>query len=129
MSTDPFASLDGGSKTPARQNGKPNRRCVVPVPAQTQKPPTRHPKLRSPSDRWIYHDETGEVLGYVCRFEDKNGGKSFRPLCLFEGERNKPQWRWESWPAPRPLYGLDRLAAHPDAPVLICEGEKSADAA
>lgn len=30
---------------------------------------------------------------------------------------------------PRPLYGLDRLAAAPAAPVLIVEGEKTADAA
>ncbi len=32
-------------------------------------------------------------------------------------------------PAPRPLFGLDRLAARPDAPVLVVEGEKAADAA
>ncbi len=31
--------------------------------------------------------------------------------------------------APTPLYGLDRLAARPDAPVLVVEGEKAADAA
>lgn len=31
--------------------------------------------------------------------------------------------------APRPLYGLDRLATRPDAPVLVCEGEKAVDAA
>ena len=28
-----------------------------------------------------------------------------------------------------PLYGLDRLAARPEAAALICEGEKAADAA
>jgi uncharacterized protein (DUF927 family) len=32
-------------------------------------------------------------------------------------------------PAPRPLYGLDRLAAAPHAAVLVVEGEKAADAA
>ena len=32
-------------------------------------------------------------------------------------------------PAPRPLYGLDTLAQRPDAPVLVLEGEKAADAA
>ena len=31
--------------------------------------------------------------------------------------------------APRPLYGLDRIASRPDAPVIVCEGEKAADAA
>jgi len=33
------------------------------------------------------------------------------------------------WPAPRPLYRLPDLTDRPAAPVLICEGEKSADAA
>ena len=32
-------------------------------------------------------------------------------------------------PAPRPLYGLDRLGANPDALVIVCEGEKSVEAA
>ena len=32
-------------------------------------------------------------------------------------------------PSPRPLYNLDSLAASPEAPIVICEGEKAADAA
>ncbi len=48
---------------------------------------------------------------------------------LFRDGAGGLAWRWESWPAPRPLYGLDRLAAAPSAPVVLCEGEKSADAA
>jgi DNA primase len=39
------------------------------------------------------------------------------------------RWQWKAVPAPRPLYGLDQLAASPDAQVLIAEGEKAADAA
>jgi len=38
-------------------------------------------------------------------------------------------WQWKNLPEDRPLYGLDRLAARSDAPVLIVEGEKAADAA
>ncbi len=38
-------------------------------------------------------------------------------------------WRFKAWLPPRPLYGLEHLAAHPTAPVLICEGEKCADVA
>jgi hypothetical protein len=30
------------------------------------------------------------------------------------------------WPDARPLYNLDKLAAHPDAPVIVTEGEKAA---
>jgi putative DNA primase/helicase len=56
----------------------------------------------------------------VCRFP----GKAIRPLW-WDGDA----WRWKAPPAPRPLYGLDRLRARPDAGVLITEGEKAADAA
>ena len=38
-------------------------------------------------------------------------------------------WHCKAPPTPRPLYGLDRLAARPAAPALVCEGEKTADAA
>jgi putative DNA primase/helicase len=33
------------------------------------------------------------------------------------------------WPAPRPLYGLPGLSERPEAPVLVVEGEGTADAA
>ena len=38
-------------------------------------------------------------------------------------------WQWKAPPAPRPLYGLARLAARSEAAVLVAEGEKAADAA
>ena len=56
----------------------------------------------------------------VCRFP----GKKIRPLW-YDGTA----WRWKAPPEPRPLYRLDALRARPDAPVLIVEGEKTADAA
>ena len=56
----------------------------------------------------------------VCRFP----GKRLRPLW-WDGS----QWLWKAPPAPRPLYNLDALQQRPNAPVLIVEGEKTADAA
>lgn len=56
----------------------------------------------------------------VCRFP----GKKIRPLW-WDGEA----WQWKAPPAPRPLYRLDALRSRPDAPVLVVEGEKAADAA
>src|SRR4051794_39059157 len=38
-------------------------------------------------------------------------------------------WHFKAPLPPRPLYGLDRLAARPQAPVMLLEGEKAADAA
>jgi hypothetical protein len=43
-------------------------------------------------------------------------------------ETGAQEWRWMAFPEPRPLYGLDRLAARPEATVLLVEGEKCADA-
>jgi hypothetical protein len=101
---------------------------VTPVPADAPKPPDRHPKLGKPSAVWTYRDEDGAVSGYACRYDSK-GEKQFRPLVLYRSADGTLAWRYEAWPVPRPLYGLDHLAARPQAPVLICEGEKAADAA
>ena len=55
--------------------------------------------------------------------------KTIMPLSYCEDDAGRRSWRWLHLPAPRPLYGLDRLALRPDAPVLLVEGEKTADAA
>ncbi len=102
---------------------------VAPVPSAAPAAPKKHPKLGEPSRQSIYRNAAGELIGYILRF-DSIDGKEFRPLALWRPSMGGGlEWRWQSWPAPRPLYGLDRLAARPGSPVLICEGEKSADAA
>ena len=125
---DPFAPIGG-------DDGKrpPNRKpwvIVTPVPAGAPAPPAVHFKLGKPTARWTYIDAAGALLGYVLRFDSKAGGKQFRPLTLWRNAGDgKLEWRWESWPLKRPLYGLQGLAARPLAPVVVCEGEKAADAA
>ena len=99
---------------------------MAPVPADAPPLPAAHPTLGKPSARWTYTDAAAAVLGYVLRFEPK----TFRPLTLWRNPANAGlEWRWESWPPKRPLYGLQRLAERPSASVVICEGEKAADAA
>lgn len=96
-----------------------------PVPDDAPKPPAAHSRHGKPSARWGYRDAAGRVLFYVCRFDPKDGGrKVFAPLVY-----GAQGWRWQGLPARRPLYGLDRLAQWPAAPVVVCEGEKAADAA
>ncbi|MBU3887218.1 ATP-binding protein [Methylosinus sp. KRF6] len=131
MADDPFAPIDGG-------RGKPKLRVVAdakgvsivaPVPVDAPGRPDKHPKLGAPSATWTYLDAAGAILGYVLRFDDATG-KEFRPLALWRNERiGALEWRWAMWPDPRPLYGLDRLATRPGAHVVLCEGEKAADAA
>jgi putative DNA primase/helicase len=111
----------------ARPKPKGNWRVLLPVP-DSAPPPPEHPKLGRPTTSWTYRDGEGRILCHVLRFETEGGGKEFRPLTLCESEGQR-QWRWQGPPEPRPLYGLDRLAANPDAPVIVAEGEKAADAA
>jgi hypothetical protein len=101
---------------------------VTPVPAASPLPPSSHYTLGQPTARWTYRDASGEVLFYVFRFDRPNGGKDFLPLSLWHGAIG-PRWRRKGVPAPRPLFGLEQLASRPGAPVMVCEGEKSCEAA
>lgn len=55
-------------------------------------------------------------------------GKQIVPLTYCRNKKGETTWRWQGLPEPRPLYHLDKLAANPQATVIICEGEKVADA-
>jgi putative DNA primase/helicase len=125
---DPFAPLSPAQRR-MQSAGQTLWTPIVPVPRNAPPAPARHPSLGEPAKAWTYRGPKGELLGYFCRFATTDG-KETRPLtfCKQPGRR-KPEWRWQTWAQPRPLYGLDRLAERPDAPVLVAEGEKSADAA
>ena len=71
----------------------------------------------------------GRPLAYIARFDLPNGEKAILPLCFGQYGANRPQWQWKALPEPRPLYNLPCLTALPEAPVLLVEGEKTADAA
>jgi putative DNA primase/helicase len=73
------------------------------------------PPIKGAEHIWQYSPDF-----YICRFP----GKKIRPLW-WDGS----QWLWKAPPAPRPIYNLDALQQRPNAPVLIVEGEKTADAA
>ena len=77
---------------------------------------------------WRYLDANGDFLGCVVRY-DGPGDKIIAPITFCTGPNGARKWRKKSWTSPRPLYGLDRLAASPGAPVIVTEGEKAADAA
>jgi len=129
MSVDPFAPVDGAASPAGRERQQPSWITVTPIPTDAPKPPASHPRLGKPVASWSYRSTSGELLGHVRRFETPDG-KVFRPLTYAApAAGGKPQWRWESWAPKRPLYGLDRLAQRPDAPVVVTEGEKAADAA
>lgn len=76
-----------------------------------------------------YHDAEGRLLGYVARAEitDRDSGKPKKwtpQITWCVSPSGARQWCLQPFPEPRPLLGLDDLAAKPEAPVLIVEGEK-----
>lgn len=102
---------------------------VYPVPDGAPFPPRDFgDALGEPSNIYVYRDNQGRLLGYILRF-DGFAGKTIRPATLWMNEAGKYEWRLHGFPMPRPLYNLHLLAQRPDAPVLIVEGEKSANAA
>lgn len=130
---------DGRTVTPSNvKPEKEKRQVIVPVPGDV--PPCKcvHYEYGKPSQVWEYHSASSELLGYVARYDPrseeereqvfKGRSKEIIPWTFAE-KAGKRQWGMGQWADPRPLYGLEDLAARPDAPVLIVEGEKSADAA
>ncbi|MEX6724824.1 DUF927 domain-containing protein [Parapedomonas caeni] len=107
---------------------KPKGDWVSPVPADAPAARTSHNHHGKPSASWAYRDAAGRTIHWVCRFDKPDGSKEILPQTLWR-EGGRLGWRWGAPPVPRPLYGLDRLALAPAAPVLIVEGEKTADAA
>lgn len=79
------------------------------------------------NSRWDYHNEQGDLVGVVLRWDAVNS-KQIRPISLIEG-----QWKLTGMDTPRPLYRLREVRNSTDPnssdPVLVCEGEKAADAA
>ncbi|MBU2517878.1 MAG: DNA helicase, partial [Proteobacteria bacterium] len=113
----------GATPVPKAPMPQPEQHPVLPIPGDAPKAQP-HPRLGKPDNTWCYKDEKGQRLFFVCRFPLEDGGKAILPLTYWPDG-----WRWKALPAPRPLYGLDRLTAKLDATVLVVEGEKAADAA
>lgn len=85
------------------------------------------------NNEWHYRDADGRLLGLVVRYDRPANGlpadKQVKPITYCEGPRGQREWRCKGFPEPRPLYRLDHLKGQPDAPVLVVEGEKTAEAA
>lgn len=82
-----------------------------------------------------YTNEKGELLQIIMRIEapdsknPKGIRKAFLPYTYLQQADGTARWVTTALPAPRPLYGLSALANRPEAPVMVVEGEKCADAA
>ena len=98
------------------------------------KPPVGagEPPLSGAAMQWCYRDAAGDPLFWIQRINLRDGKKLFIHRTWIDGKWHRPSKDdpfTSEWPAPRPIYRLPELVGSGDAPVLICEGEKSADAA
>jgi putative DNA primase/helicase len=128
LAEDPFAPLDNEDRHLGPAPGSEQPRPMLPVPAYASAPILRHFRHGTASQSWGYKNPEGQLLGYMVRFEMPEG-KVILPLTWCRLSDGGEDWRWKSFSRPRPLFGIDRLAARPKAPVLIVEGEKTTDAA
>ena len=120
--------------------------AIVPVPVNAPPPPDHHFQLGQMTKRWTYRNAAGELVFYVCRFDpnptwklnfanapkgkvEKPDHKSFRPLSYRQYEDGTTRWSWVAPSSGLPLYNAEKLANSPAAKVIVCEGEKAADAA
>ena len=98
---------------------------IIKPPSHAVKPEKPLNRGLEPTFSWTYRDTDSEPLFYIFRYDMPDGSKTFTPLSF----SSNGTWVKKQWPAPRPLYNLDKLTANPNKHVLIVEGEKAADAA
>ncbi|MDU8357261.1 DUF927 domain-containing protein [Pseudomonas syringae group sp. J309-1] len=110
--------------------------AIQPIPDGAMKRcPAKHRQHGTPSKVWVYRDPQGQPVMVLYRFdlerdEDGKARKVFAPLTWCQrADGQTQQWRWQGLPEPRPLLRLDELVQRAKAPVVLCEGEKAADAA
>jgi hypothetical protein len=100
---------------------------IMPPPPGASKPDQR--EFERFDITYDYTDAEDRILFHVRRREAHGSErKQFVPLT-YGALNGKPGWYSRHPAAPRSLYGLNRLSTMPDATVLLCEGEKAADAA
>lgn len=107
---------------------------IRPVPKGVSVPTdVDHFKHGKPVRHWVYYEGDGAIIGVIYRFEKKRADgivdKTLIPLSYCYSDKGGKKWTWKSFDKPRPFYNLPMLQKYKDLPVIVFEGEKTADAA
>jgi len=94
------------------------------APSNAPDPSLRHYKHGLPVAHWTYHTPDGNRAGIIARFNLPDGKKETLPITYCRDQNGDCSWQWKAMPEPRPLYGQP----FDDRPIIICEGEKTAEA-
>ena len=85
------------------------------------------------TNTYEYRNIDNNLLGFAVRIEEgATGNKKVLPVAYCHNEASgKSRWMSKGFSdnGTKPIYGLEKLAKAPTQPILIVEGEKTADAA
>jgi predicted P-loop ATPase len=79
----------------------------------------------APTAIYRYETTSEQIAFYVTRHERDGGRKQF---CPWSWDTKAAAWVNKAWPGKRPLYNLPAIEGRLEAPILVVEGEKCADA-
>lgn len=106
---------------------------ITPVPADqigVRPEDFEHFEYGCPTKIWTYYLESGDVAGWIVRYDFPDGGKEVIPWTWTRSTLNgREKLRMKGMASPRPLYNLKGILENEESPVLWNEGEKAADAA
>ncbi len=119
MSAKATPRAEAASRAPGTKGGP-----VIPAPREASTEELRHSKRGLPSSVWPYYAADGALHHMKARYDQPDGGKAF---CYWHWTGTV--WDYGAPATPFPLYNIADLIERIEAPVLIVEGEKAADAA
>jgi hypothetical protein len=125
--------------TPGPSSPAPSKRTRKPARIPTAPPTgTLPPELGGAEEQYPYGADLENPDFWIQRIPQPpkvpggKPGKLFIHRVWLDGRWHRPSKRDDftsEWPAPRPIYRLPQLLAAPDAPVLVVEGERTANRA
>ena len=118
---------NGHAEPPAESKHADDWKPAVPPPPGTRRPPAS--MFAGFDVVYEYTDASDHVTHYVGRIEARGKRRKVLVPITFGTLGGKVGWHKRQPGPPLPLYGLNRLSTMPEAPAILCEGEKATDAA